>query len=132
MLQQAYTNKEEVLLRAYEGLASRGVPWVDFYNTFSTRWEIYPIEHRGVIIGGIFFKGQEGHLSVAPQFQRRWNPKKYLKELVIPLLEERKELYTTVLKTAPDAITWTRKLGFEQYKEDSERVYFKMTKANYV
>jgi RimJ/RimL family protein N-acetyltransferase len=71
-------------LRAfYEVMGECGLtrpPWEAWQAWASDNAELWPITDKaGVLVGGVFFKGQSVHIAVKPEWHGRWISKRLLK-----------------------------------------------------
>lgn len=54
----------------------------DVYVNIAADWDVKAIERDGSIIGAIYSKNGETHVSVLPEFRRRWLTKGLLKDIL--------------------------------------------------
>lgn len=94
---------------------------------YENGWTIYPVTYKCQIIGAIVERNGEIHTSIAPKFQKKWNPRPYIRSILYPALDKYGVLYSDAEKGDNNAIRWLTKLGFEYLKEDNERIYYKLT-----
>ena len=89
-------------------------------------WTVHPVFFQDKLIGGIIEKEGSIHTSIVPEYQKKWNPRPYIKSILYPALLKYKILYSDALKNDSRAIRWLTKLGFIFLKSDSERIYFQL------
>jgi hypothetical protein len=94
-------------------------------------WTIYPVFHQGNVIGAIIEQEGEIHTSIAPSYQKLWNPRPYIKNILYPALETYGEIRSHAKKEDIKAIRWLTKLGFESKTQDDENIYFVLTRKKY-
>ena len=94
-------------------------------------WLIYPIHYEGSIVGGIIRKGADIHTSVAPEFQKKWNPRPYINKILYPALEEYGEIRSLSEKSDARGLRWLQKLGFQIISEDEDHYFLKLTEIKF-
>lgn len=87
-------------------------------------WTIHPVHYLGQIVGAILEKNGELHTSIAPEFQKRWNPRPYIKNILYPALDKYGVLYSDAKKNDLNAQRWLAKLGYQYLREDEENIFF--------
>lgn len=97
----------------------------------TTGWIVHPVTYCGKIIGAIIQKGAEIHTSIAPEFQKRWNPRSYIKSILYPALQKYGEIFSEADKSDLRSIRWLTKLGFTIINEDEKKIYLKLTEIKF-
>ena len=111
-----------------EGACCPFVNTGEFHNyLMSEGWAIHPVHYKKEIIGAIVERDEEVHVSIATNFQKRWNPRPYIKKILYPKLDKYKEVSSDAAKNDIRAQRWLLRLGFEQLNEDDERIYYRLT-----
>ena len=84
--------------------------------------DVYPLSYKDLelfeikalkdkeIIGAVFYKGPEVHVSILPKYRRRWMSKRIIRE---------------ILKTPFDRFGYAVTMGFEKDRDFLERIGFK-------
>jgi hypothetical protein len=93
-------------------------------------WIVHPVFFQAVVVGAIIEKDGSIHTSIAPEYQKRWNPRPYIKSILYPALEKYGVLYSDAAKEDIRAIRWLTKLGFTFISEDDDRFYYQLTLDN--
>lgn len=94
-------------------------------------WSIHPVRYNATIVGAILEKDGEIHTSIAPDFQKRWNPRPYIKNILYPALDKYGVLYSDAKKDDLNAQRWLIKLGYEHVREDNENIYFALKRKKF-
>ena len=94
-------------------------------------WVVHPVYYNGCIVGGIMQKGAEIHTSIAPEFQRKWNPRPYINSILYPALEKYGEIISLADKNDKNCLNWLMKLGFSVTSEDSNYFHLKLTEIKF-
>jgi hypothetical protein len=118
--------EDKAILEAYKGFCKGydgEIPFSSYYN-FVTGWKIYPVEHHQQIVGAVFTKGNEIHVSV----NGPWFPRKYVKEVLYPLIEQYDEVVTSVDNYNTSGLYWVKKLGFKETEKLDYKIKMKITK----
>ena len=118
--------EDKAILEAYKGFVNgyNGVlPFSDYY-AFVSNWRIHPIEHNGNVVGAVFTKGNEIHVSTSGP----WFPRKYVKEVLYPLIDQYGEVVTSVDDYNQSGLYWVKKLGFKETEKLEYKTKLKMTK----
>lgn len=89
-------------------------------------WIVHPVYFNGKIVGGIIEKNGSIHTSIDPKYQKKWNPRPYIKSILYPALVKYGILFSDALKDDHRAIAWLVKIGFCVVSEDSDRIYFEL------
>lgn len=89
-------------------------------------WTVHPVSFRGIVVGAIIEKDGSIHTSINPEYQRRWNPRPYIKTILYPALLKYGVLYSDAAKHDARAIRWLCKLGFQVVGEDIDRIYYQL------
>lgn len=89
-------------------------------------WTLHSVYYQDKVVGGIVEREGSIHTSIAPDYQKKWNPRPYIKLILYPALEKYGILYSDTLKSDNRAIRWLTKLGFTYLKDDNERIYFQL------
>lgn len=97
----------------------------------SDNWEIHPVKFNGKIIGAIIQKDGDIHTTIAPEYQKRWNPRPYIKNILYPALRKYGEIKSQSAKNDVRGRKWLEKLGFTLTSEDEENYYFKLTEIKF-
>lgn len=93
-------------------------------------WKIIPIESNGSVVGALATKGSGLHVSIAPEYQRRWNPAKYF-YVVREILDTYGIIESFISKNNSEGIKWMNHIGFKVSKEDDTKLYMYLTKDNF-
>lgn len=93
-------------------------------------WVVHPVYFRAKIIGAIIERNGEIHTSISPKYQRHWNPRPYVKSILIPALEKLETILSDAARNDVRAQRWLEKLGFVRSNEDQERIYYQLTKES--
>ncbi len=96
-----------------------------------SRWIIYPVHYDGAIVGGIIRNGADIHTSIAPEFQRKWNPRPYINDILYTVLEEYGEVRSLSERSDTRGLKWLQKLGFSIISEDENHYYLKLTEVKF-
>lgn len=102
----------------YQGLESDG-------------WIIHPVRFQSKIIGAIIQKGSDIHTSIAPEYQKYWNPLPYIRSILYPTLDMHGVVHSYAAKNDHRGIRWLTKLGFYQTSEDNENIYFELKEKKF-
>ena len=94
-------------------------------------WTIHPVFFSGEVIGAIIQKGAEIHTSIAPKYQKVWNPRPYIRTILYPTLEKYGTINSEANKNDVRGVRWLVKLGFTQISEDETKLYFKLTEKKF-
>lgn len=94
-------------------------------------WIIHPVTYQGQVIGGIIQKGAEIHTSIAPEYQKKWNPRPYINSILYPALEKYGEIKSVSQKKDERGLKWLIKLGFVTYDEDDNFYYLRLQSVKY-
>ncbi|ABM39225.1 hypothetical protein [Polaromonas naphthalenivorans] len=94
-------------------------------------WTLHPVYFNEKIVGGIVEKDGSIHTSISPDYQKKWNPRPYIKSILYPALDKYGILYSEALKSDHRAIKWLTKLGFIYLKDDSEKIFFQLKEVIY-
>jgi len=94
-------------------------------------WEIHPIILNGKVVGAIIQKDNDIHTSISPEYQKRWNPRPYIKGILYPALDKYGVVKSEALKCDQRGIQWLSKLGFTVTREDEEKYYFELTNLKF-
>jgi hypothetical protein len=94
-----------------------------FLNNFKG-FTIYPIENKNGIIGCTVTKGNEMHVFVTEPFYMR----KYIRSILIPLIEEYGEVLSTVDKNNKKGLEYVHRLGYKPYKQINNTIYIRINK----
>jgi ribosomal protein S18 acetylase RimI-like enzyme len=94
-------------------------------------WLVHPVYYDGIIVGGILQKGAELHTSIAPSYQKKWNPRAYINKILYPTLEKYGEIMSMADKSDARCLRWLQKLGFYIIKEDDHYFYLRLTEKKY-
>lgn len=119
-------DEDKAIVEAYKGFVNGydGVlPFADYY-AFVSSWIIHPIEHNNNIVGAVFTKDNEIHVSV----NGPWFPRKYVKEILYPLIEKYGEVTTSVDHYNKNGFYWVSKLGFKETERLEHKTKMKITK----
>ena len=122
------SKEDEAILEAYKGFKNgyTGVfPFQVYYN-YIAFWDIHPIEHKGKVVGAVFTKDDEIHISV----NGPWFPRKYIKPILFPLFDKYKELVTTVDDYNVEGLKWVKKFGFRVIEKLPTKTRLGLTKDN--
>lgn len=87
-------------------------------------WIVHPVKYQSKIIGAILEKDGEIHTSISPDYQRRWNPRPYIKNILYPALDKYGVIYSHAKREDLKAQRWLAKLGFEYTHEDCDNLYY--------
>jgi len=87
-------------------------------------WNIHPVWYQKKIIGAIIERNGEFHTSIATDYQKKWNPRPYIKNLLYPALDKYGIIYSNAKKEDIRSQKWLLKIGFEFLKEDEENFYY--------
>jgi hypothetical protein len=87
-------------------------------------WNIFPVWYQNIIVGAIIEKNGEFHTSIAPDYQKKWNPRPYIKKLLYPALDKYGVIYSDAKKDDLHSQKWLLKIGFEFLREDNENFYY--------
>lgn len=99
------------------------------YNELELQgWIIHPVFFTGKVIGAIIQKEGEIHTSIVPKYQKIWNPRPYIKNILYPALEKYGEINSEASKCDIRGIKWLTKLGFFKISEDELKIYFRLKK----
>lgn len=94
-------------------------------------WTVHPVRYQCMIVGAILEKDREIHTSIAPEFQKRWNPRPYIKNILYPALEKYGVLFSDAKKDDLNAQRWLTKLGYQAYREDEETIYYELKRKKF-
>lgn len=94
-------------------------------------WTVHAVRYQGRIAGAILEKGGEFHISIAPEFQKRWNPRPYIRSILYPALDEYGVIYSDVKIGDYVARRWLEKLGFRYFTEDQENICYELRDKKY-
>lgn len=94
-------------------------------------WIVHPVFFNSMVIGAIIQNGANIHTSIAPEFQKKWNPRPYIRKILYPALEKYGEIYSEAKKHDLRAIRWLKKLGFSEIKEDDNLLYFQLKEIKF-
>lgn len=91
-------------------------------------WLIHPVFLSGAVVGAIIQRDAEIHTSIAPEYQKQWNPRPYIRSILYPALEKYGVVNSEAKKNDARGIRWLTKLGFTQTAEDADKLYFSLTR----
>jgi hypothetical protein len=94
-------------------------------------WIVHPVRYQSQIVGAILEKEGELHTSIAPDFQKLWNPRPYIKSILYPALDKYGKIYSDARKDDPNGQQWLLKLGFEYLRTDKENFFFVLNKKKF-
>jgi hypothetical protein len=94
-------------------------------------WIVHPVHWNGIIVGGILQRDSELHTSISPQFQKKWNPRPYIHQILYPALEKYGEVMSISEKEDARCLRWLQKLGFSIIREDDRYFYLQLTEIRY-
>jgi hypothetical protein len=94
-------------------------------------WRIHPVHSNGVIAGGIIQKHAELHTSIAPEFQRKWNPRPYINDILYAAFEQYGEVTSLSPKEDVRCLKWLKKLGFAVVREDECYFYLRLAEIKF-
>ena len=89
-------------------------------------WDIHPVFYDSKIVGAIVEKDGEIHTSIAPDYQKLWNPRPYIKSILYPALKKYGVIYSDAEKGDFKSIKWLEKLGFKYLKEGDGRIFYSL------
>jgi len=95
-------------------------------------WKVHPVHYQNQIIGAILEKDGELHTSISPEFQKRWNPRPYIKNILYPALDKYGSLYSDAKKEDLNAQRWLIKLGFQYLKEDENNIFYVLNNKKFI
>lgn len=88
-----------------------------------TGFIIYPIKTDKGIIGCVAVRDNEIHIFATDKF----NLRKYVKAILVPLLKEHKEVISTVHAKNLNALNFVSRLGFKTYNQINNKIYIRIT-----
>lgn len=94
----------------------------DFLNQF-IGFTVYPIKTLNGVIGCVAVKDNEIHIFATDKF----NIRKYIKAILVPLLNEHKEVISTVPSTHLNALKFVTRLGFKPYNQINNKINIRIT-----
>ena len=94
----------------------------EFLKQF-TGFIIYPIKTINGVIGCVEVKDNEIHIFATDKF----NLRKYVKAILIPLLNEHKEVISTVHSNNLNALKFVTRLGFKPYNQINNKINIRIT-----
>lgn len=118
---------EKAALLILEGANFKADPEVFLENLIAQGWDIYPVKYRNEVIGGIIEKDGDIHTSIAPEFQKRWNPRPYIKKILYPAILKYGVVRSFAPKNDERCFSWLTRLGFNVTHEDEENIYLEIT-----
>ena len=119
-LTQEQTNAIEKAWDSYKNY------WEDTKKEFLkqfTGFIIYPIKTINGVIGCVAVKDNEIHIFATDKF----NLRKYVKAILVPLLNEHKEVISTVHSNNLNALKFVTRLGFKPYNQINNKIYIRIT-----
>jgi hypothetical protein len=93
---------------AYQSTYDGELPFRDYYN-FVITWHIHPVKHKEKIVGAVFTKDSNVHVAV----NGTWFPRRYIKNIILPMLDTYGVVNTTVDLFNEAGLAWVMKLGFK-------------------
>ena len=102
--------KDRALLKSFEAFEKGYGSKLDFnkYCTYLEGWIVHPIEYKQEVVGAIFTKQNKLHMAI----DGPWYPRKYVKTIILPLLEQYSELVASVDNYNISGLKWIMKFGF--------------------
>lgn len=100
--------------------------WEDTKENFLkqfTGFTIYPIKTEKGVIGCVAVRDNEIHIFATDKF----NLRKYVKAILVPLLKEHKEVISTVHSQNVKALEFVSKLGFKTYNKVNNKIFIRIT-----
>lgn len=94
-------------------------------------WTIHPVYHQKRVVGAIVERDGVLHTSIAPEFQKKWNPRPYIKTILYPALDKYGVIYSDAAKDDLRGIRWLTKLGFVYQREDQTRIYYELREKRF-
>ena len=84
---------------------------------------IYPIKTINGVIGCVAVRDNEIHIFATDKF----NLRKYVKAILVPLLNEHKEVISTVHSKNLNALKFVTRLGFKPYDQINNKINIRIT-----
>lgn len=97
----------------------------DFYRT----WDIRPVFAHGLIVGACMIHGNEIHMAVAPEYQRRFNLRKAIHTILRPLLDKYGECVTSTL--FEDEARFVKRFGFSPNGRTGALTWWRLRRQDY-
>jgi hypothetical protein len=94
----------------------------EFLNQFKG-FTIYPIKTLNGVIGCVAVRDNEIHIFATDKF----NLRKYVKAILVPLLNEHKEVISTVHSQNLKALKFVTRLGFKPYNQINNKIKIRIT-----
>jgi hypothetical protein len=94
----------------------------EFLKQF-TGFIIYPIKTINGVIGCVAVRDNEIHIFATDKF----NLRKYVKAILVPLLNEHKEVISTVHSNNLNALKFVTRLGFKPYNQINNKINIRIT-----
>ena len=94
----------------------------EFLNQFKG-FTIYPIKTLNGVIGCVSVRDNEIHIFATDKF----NLRKYVKAILVPLLNEHKEVISTVHSQNLKALKFVSRLGFKPYNQINNKIKIRIT-----
>lgn len=114
MTTQIVDDRQAALEVGYKATEWRSPIDEDSYRAFLEDWTVQAIMRDGACIGAVFRRGDELHVSVLPEWRRRWVTRSVLQELFADRITR------TVLPADDDYMRdILRRLGFVQLGDGS-------------
>lgn len=126
-----HENTTKILLhcvsKMLDGANSSADPNVVLLGFLRDGWTIHPVFLGGSIVGGIVEKEGEIHTSISKAGQRAWNPRPYVKKILLPALEKYGVISTKISTTDLRGQSWLKKLGFKEISSDDKYTILELT-----
>lgn len=102
--------KAKAILKSFVAFEKGYGEPLDFklYCSYLEGWEVHPIEYKEEVVGAIFTKCNELHMAI----DGPWYPRRYVKTIILPLLEQYNELVASVDNYNVSGLKWIMKFGF--------------------
>ena len=94
----------------------------DFLKQFKG-FTIYPIKTVNGVVGCVAVRDNEIHIFSTDKF----NLRKYVKAILVPLLNKHKEVISTVHSNNLKALKFVSRLGFKPYNQINNKIFIRIT-----
>ena len=94
--------------QAYQSTYDGHIPFQD-YSRFISNWKVHPVEFKDKVVGAVFTKANNVHVAV----NGKWFPRKYIRNIILPMLDKYGSINTTVDIFNTSGLAWVQKLGFK-------------------
>jgi hypothetical protein len=124
------SDEENAVKMIYESVKDRfNMSFEDFYKVM-LNWDIFPLKQENIVIGGVLSKGNEVHIGygIKPSSSIRGHLRATLKKV----LDKYGSAVTSVMEENKKGISFCKRLGFVEIKQEKGKIYLKCDRCKHV